>query len=228
MSIRRTALILSLLVFGAAACSQATTPEPATEAPETAVVEPPEAEGSSGAGSDAIFALDPELSQARFVTEEILANQPNTVIGVNNQVQGGGVLNIANPALSTLDEFLIDSSGFVTDSNLRSRAIRQFILQSSQYPVISFQPMGIAGIPIEIVIGETLPFEVVGLLTIREIAQEVTFVGQATMVTEVRVEGLATAIVLRSDFELTIPSVPRVAGVDEEVILEIEFVAVAG
>ena len=54
------------------------------------------------------------------------------------------------------------------------------------------------------------------------------FTGEATMVAEDRVEGLATATLLRSDFELTIPSVPRVAGVDEEVILEIEFVAIAG
>ena len=47
------------------------------------------------------------------------------------------------------------------------------------------------------------------------------------MIAEDRVEGLATATLFRSDFDLTIPSIPRVAGVDEEVILEIEFVAVA-
>ncbi len=225
MRFRRDVLILSVLVFCAAACSQAAA---TGEDPEILAAEPPKAEESSGAGSEAIFTLDPELSKARFIIGEILANQPNTVIGVNSQVQGGGVLNFADPALSKLDEFLIDSSGFVTDSNLRNRAISRFILQSGRYPVIKYQPTGIDGIPSAITVGETVPFGVVGLLTIREITQEVAFTGEATMVAEDRVEGLATATLLRSDFELTIPSVPRVAGVDEEVILEIEFVAIAG
>ena len=231
MGFRRSVLISLLLGFSVAACSQAATPEEAAEDPEARAAEPTQesdAEGRSGSGGGAVFTLDPELSQARFIIGEILANQPNTVIGVNNQVQGGGVLNFADPALSTLDEFLIDSSGFVTDSNMRSRAISRFILQSGQYPVIRFQSTGIGGIPTDIVVGETVSFEVVGLLTIREITQEVTFTGEATMVAEDRVEGLATATLLRSDFKLTIPSVPRVAGVDEEVILEIEFVAIAG
>jgi polyisoprenoid-binding protein YceI len=189
---------------------------------ELQVEEPPLAEG------EVIFTLDPELTEARFIIGEILANSPNTVVGVNKQVQGGGVLNFVEPELSTLNEFLIDTSGFVTDSTNRNRAIRLFILQSSQHPVISFQPTGIVGIPSEIVVGETLPFEIVGLLTIREVTQEVTFSGEATMVAEDRVEGQATSTVNRSDFGLTIPSVPRVAGVDEQVILEIEFVANAG
>ena len=228
MNIRRSVLTLLLLGLGVTACSQPATP---ADDPDILAAEPtqePEAAEVSGKGGEAIFALDPDSSEARFIINEILANQPNTVIGVNRQVQGGGVLNFVEPALSTLDEFLIDASGFVTDSNLRNRALRQFILRADQFPMISFQPTGIAGIPAEIVIGETVPFEVVGLLKIRESTQEVTFAGEATMVAEDRVEGLAMATILRSDFGLTIPSVPRVAGVDEEFILEIEFVAVAG
>lgn len=234
MSNRTTGVMALVLAIGFAACAESAAVEPATEAPESAVVEPttaPESEEpteAKGADVESVFTLNPELSEARFIIGEILANQPNTVIGVNNQVQGGGALNFAEPTLSTLYEFLIDSSRFETDSSMRNRAIRQFILQSDQYPVISFQPTGIVGMPTEIVAGETVSFEVIGLLTIQEITQEVTFAGEATMVTDDRVEGFATATVLRSDFELTIPSVPRVAGVDEEVILEIEFVAVAG
>ena len=224
MRFRRSALISLLLGFSIAACSQATAPEARADEP----TQESDAEGRSGSEGGAVFALDPELSEARFIISEILANQPNTVIGINSHVQGGGVLNFANPALSMLDEFLIDSSEFVTDSNMRNRAIRQFILQSSRYPVIKFQPTRIDGLPSEITVGETVPFEIVGLLTIREITHEVAFAGEATMVAEDRVEGLATATLFRSDFDLTIPSIPRVAGVDEEVILEIEFVAVAG
>ncbi len=234
MSIRGLGFVTLILAIGLSACAPGATQEAAAKVPDVSEAEgaqtpaPSGESETSGAEGEAVFVLDPELSKARFIIGEILANQPNTVIGVNNQVQGGGVLNFGEPALSTLDEFVIDAAGFVTDANLRNRAIRQFILRSSQYPVIRFQPTGIAGIPGEITVGEPVAFEVSGLLTIREITQEVTFSGEATMVSANRVEGLATATVLRSDFELSIPSVPRVAGVDEEFILEIEFVAVTG
>lgn len=232
MSIRWLGLLPVTLAIGLSACSPSATQEAETEVPEAAGAEVAQApEGNleaSGAEGELIFVLDPELTEARFIIGEILANSPNTVVGVNKLVQGGGVLNFVEPELSRLDEFLIDSSGFDTDSSMRNRAIRNFILQSGQFPLISFQPTDIVGIPSAIVVGETVPFEIVGQLRIREVTQEVTFAGEATMVAEDRVEGLAAATVLREDFQLSIPRVPRVAGVDEEFILEIEFVAVAG
>jgi hypothetical protein len=42
-----------------------------------------------------------------------------------------------------------------------------------------------------------------------------------------QIAGTATATVKRSDFNLTIPSVPNVANVGEEVTLQIDFVATA-
>ncbi len=232
MSIRWLGLLTVTVVVGLSACSPSATQEAAAEVPEAAgaeVAQAPEGNSeASGAKHEFNFVLDPELTEARFIIGEILANSPNTVVGVNKLVQGGGVLNFVEPELSRLDEFLIDSSGFETDSSMRNRAIRNFILQSGQFPLISFQPTDIVGIPSAIVVGETVPFEIVGQLTIREVTQEVTFAGEATMVAEDRVEGLAAATVLREDFQLSIPRVPRVAGVDEEFILEIEFVAVAG
>lgn len=232
MNIRELGLLTLILAISLSACAQGATKE--AEVPEEAEAQgakAPDPAGeseASGAEGEAIFALDPDRSEARFIIGEILANSPNTVVGVNKLVQGGGVLNFLEPELSTLDEFLIDSSGFDTDSSMRNRAIRNWVLQSSRFPVISFRPTDIVGIPNEIVVGETVPFEIIGLLTIREVTNEVIFGGEATMVAENRVEGLASSTVLRSDFDLSIPSVPRVAGVDEEFILEIEFVAVAG
>jgi polyisoprenoid-binding protein YceI len=237
LSIRNIGFLTLAMAIILSACGTGATQESATEAPEVIEAEAPELEGetessdeseTSSAEGETVFTLDPELTEARFIIGEILANSPNTVVGVNKLVQGGGVLNTIEPSLSTLDEFVIDAAGFVTDANLRNRAISQFILQSSQYPFIRFEPTSIAGLPTEITIGDPVAFEVSGFLTIREITQEVIFVGEATMVAEDRVEGLASATVFREDFELSIPSVPRVAGVDEEFTLEIEFVAVSG
>jgi hypothetical protein len=44
-------------------------------------------------------------------------------------------------------------------------------------------------------------------------------------VSETQIAGIASAIIARSDYGLTIPSVPNVANVEEEVELYIDFVA---
>ena len=237
MIIQRISFLTLLLTIGLSACSSAVTPKPTAAVSDALPTEASDgAEGNESGDANELdaapvgasaFILDPDLSEARFIIGEILANSPNTVVGVNKLIQGGGVLNFARPDLSTLSEFLIDASGFETDSSMRNRAIRNFILQSGEYPVITFQPTDISGIPSEITVGEKVPFEVVGLLTIRAITQEVGFAGEAVLVAENRVQGLASATVFREDFQLSIPSVPRVAGVDEVFILEIEFVALS-
>ena len=68
---------------------------------------------------------------------------------------------------------------------------------------------------------------VTGDLTVRDITREITFQVTVTPVSETRLEGVAKATVLRSDYELNIPSVPNVANVSDEVRMEIEFVALA-
>jgi hypothetical protein len=55
----------------------------------------------------------------------------------------------------------------------------------------------------------------------------VSFEATITVISESEIQGNATATISRSDFELTIPSVPRVAGVDEQLVLELDFVALA-
>ncbi len=48
------------------------------------------------------------------------------------------------------------------------------------------------------------------------------------LVSETYLEGFGTTIIMYRDFCLSIPEVPQVADVDEEVVLEIDFVAAAG
>jgi hypothetical protein len=62
---------------------------------------------------------------------------------------------------------------------------------------------------------------------VRDITQEITFQVTVTPVSETRLQRVARASVLRSDYDLNIPSVPNVANVSDEVRLEIEFVALA-
>jgi hypothetical protein len=55
----------------------------------------------------------------------------------------------------------------------------------------------------------------------------VSFALTVTPLSETELVGSATTTVLRRDFNLQIPDVPSVANVSDEVILQINFVAVA-
>jgi len=243
-----TAILFLLLVAAACSTTEPTTPaEPAApaapaaeqppstpvavdEAAPAAAAEAPAApaapaEASSG---DAIrFVVDPAQSEARFIIDEELMGSPKQVVGVNDGVSGEVSVNPADPASVQIGPIVIEAGGFVTDNDRRNGAINRFILQSGNYPTITFTPTGMEGVPASVGVGDSLTLQVTGDLTIREITRPETFAVtvQVVSTTELRVSGAAQF--LRENYELTIPSVPSVANVTNEIQLEFDFVAMA-
>ena len=76
-----------------------------------------------------------------------------------------------------------------------------------------------------IAVGETITFDVSGDLTVVDVTQAVTFVAEVTLDSDTQLSGLATVNVLHADFGLTIPDVPSVANVTDDVDLALRFVA---
>ncbi len=190
-----------------------------------------EAAAMAGAAADnlVVFNLVADDSEVRFILDEILRGSPNTVTGRTNQIAGQIAVDFANPANSQVGEIRISARALATDNELRNRAIRGQILQSSQdqFEFISFKPTEISGLPASVTLGQSFEFTLTGDLTIRDITQPVTFAVTVNPVSQTRLEGTATATVQRADYNLTIPNVPGVADVDEAVRLEITFAAAA-
>ena len=67
-----------------------------------------------------------------------------------------------------------------------------------------------------------------GDLTVRDATGQVTFDVTAVLVDDATLEGTARAVISRDTFGLTIPSVPTVADVSDEVALGLAFTASAG
>jgi polyisoprenoid-binding protein YceI len=120
---------------------------------------------------------------------------------------------------------VINAGTFVTDNEFRNRAIRGEILETGTYEFIEFRPAEVTGLPDTLTVGEEISFQVTGELQIRDIVQTVTFEVTATATSEDQLEGTATTTVTREQYGLTIPSVPSVANVADEVPLELRFVA---
>ena len=181
----------------------------------------------ASSSSQTVFRINPEESVVRFILNEELRGQPTTVIGETNQVTGDVVVDFANPTATTIGMVRVNARTLETDNGLRNRAIRGQILQSSrdEFEFAEFTPTALVGLPETVITGQPFSFQIVGDLTVRDITQEVTFDATVTPVSENQLTGSAAAVVQRGDYNLTIPSVPGVANVSEEVRLELDFVA---
>jgi len=237
-----TLIPLFVIVFFLTACPAAT---PAVESESVAIAPlvaeadseataPIEEEQSTVADASAAagattFAIVPEETEARFSIYELLMGQDKTVIGATRAVEGAITVDPADPRAVIISPIRIDASTLTTDSSRRDGAIRRWVLETNQadYQYILFTPIALDGVPERITVGDTFEFTVTGNLTIRDITNEETFTLAVTVISETELSGLGKTTLMRSDYELTIPSVPSVANVAEEVPVEIEFRAVA-
>ena len=194
-----------------------------------ATAETTEAAASAAQSSMTVFNISTDQSKVSFTLNEVLNGSQNTVVGTTNQIAGQIAVDFSNPTNSQIGEMRIDARTLATDSSMRDRMIRGQILQSAQdqYEFISFKPTAITGLPTSATMGTAFSFQVTGDLTIRDVTKPVTFDVTVTPNSQSEIAGKATATVQRDDFGLTIPNVPSVTSADQDVKLEIDFVAAA-
>jgi len=174
------------------------------------------------------FQIVPTESEVRFLIDEVLRDEPVTVVGRTDQVAGLIAVDPTNPTNTTIGTIRVNARTLVTDSDQRNRALNNRILQTDQFEFIEFTPSEIQGLPEQVTLGEPFIIQVSGDLTIRDITKPAMFEITVTPVSETRLEATATTTIQRADYDLTIPDVPFVADVSEAVQLEIDFVAIPG
>ena len=212
---------ISTAASTAAATAQAT--EAATSSAATAQA----SAAAASAGQLTVMNIVPDQSQVHFITHEVLRGSPNTVNGCTTEIAGQIGVDFSNPQSSQVGVIKIDARTFATDNELRNRAIRGQILQSSQdqYEFITFQPTKLDGLPSSVTMGQQFEIHIEGNLTIRDITKPVTFDTMITPDSKSEIKGTASATVQRSDYNLTIPNVPGVADVAQAVDLQLSFLA---
>lgn len=170
-----------------------------------------------------------EGSEARFYIDEVLFGSDKTVEGITPDVTGDIQMDLANPSAATVGTITINARTLTTDDNRRNGQIQNRILQSAEdeYQYITFEPTSITGLPETVAVGDTFNVQMTGNLTIRGVTLEKTFDVAVTVASETELTGLGTTTITHQEYELSIPSVPIVASVEDEVRLEIEFNAVA-
>lgn len=195
-------------------------------------------EASAAAQAERIESQEPEQvvyevvdarSEARFIIEEVLRGEPNTVVGRTDQIDGSIAVQF-DPAMVEIGQFVINVRTIRTDDEVRDRTIRTLILESNkdEFEFSTFNPTAVAGVPEVIEVGDRLDLDVTGDLTVRDVTSEVTFDMTLTVQSEEEITGTASTTILWEDFDITIPYVGGnsiVASVSDEVGLELEFAA---
>jgi polyisoprenoid-binding protein YceI len=188
-----------------------------------------EVEITSTDGSSTVFEIDTTSTTAEYNIYELLNGSDKTVVGMTDQVAGQIAINVSDLSQSEIGDLKINARTFATDDDRRDNAVARYILQSESdaNEFIVFEPTKITGLSGSASVGDTVEFQVTGDLTVAGVTQTVTFNVSATLASEDQLTGLAETVISRADFNLSIPEVPMVANVGDEVTLKLDFTASA-
>ena len=200
----------------------AATPAETEAAPAAEETADPE---TADSGELTVYQISSADSQVTFELDEDLRGSRITVVGTTDQVAGELAVDLTDLSQTQVGVIQINARTLTTDNGNRNRAMQNEILDTGSYEYITFVPTVVTGLPLSANTGDALTFTIEGNLTIRNVTLPATFTIQAAAVSETQIAGIASAIIARSDYGLTIPSVPNVANVEEEVELYIDFVA---
>lgn len=235
-------LLAGVLAACAAPAAQTPTEAPTlgpapTEAPTTAPAPTAAAATPAATNADAnaapasagvvVFRIVPEESQVTYEVGETFLNQNNRyaiAVGRTQQVNGEVRFDQANPRNSSVGALTIDISTFTSDSPRRDNAIRDRWLESARYPLATFAPTAIEGLPEKYTSGEEITLTITGDLTVREVTRPATFTVTGAIDGET-MRGVAETQIKMTDFGFQPPDIAGVLRAEDDVKISFSFVA---
>jgi polyisoprenoid-binding protein YceI len=170
-----------------------------------------------------VYEIQSTSSAASFIVDEVLRGSPYTVVGTTDQVAGQIAFDLADPSAAQVGTIQINARTLTTDDDSRTRALGNRILNSDQYEYISFTPTELSGLPDSAAVGQPFTFQMMGDLTIKGVTLPTTFDVTVTPAAEGILGGSASTTIRYADWGVSIPSVPFVASVDDQVVLQLDF-----
>jgi len=179
----------------------------------------------ASATASTVYQIDQESTTARFVIDEILRGEPKTVVGTTNQVAGEIAASLNDIDGAAVGPIKINARTLATDAESRNRMLKNRILLTEEHEYITFTPKRMVGLPESATVGQPISFQMVGDLDIRGTVRETTFDVTMTPTASDRLEGTASTSITYADWGVSIPQVPSVTGVADQVGLHLDFVA---
>ncbi len=200
----------------APAATEATPPAAATILPNVPV-----------SGDQLRFVVVPESSQARYRVREQLANRdlPSDAIGATNAISGSLVVDQNGNLVPGGSRFVIDTAPLQSYSSRRDGFLRSNILQTDQYPNVTFVPTALNGLPSPLPASGEGTFEMTGDLTIRDVTKPATWAVTLRREGDT-LTGQATTSFTFADYNIPQPRVPILLSLQDLIKLEFDFTMV--
>ncbi len=177
------------------------------------------------AGSPPVFTLT-NGSIARYKVEEVLARAGFKVAtGETEAVAGQVVFDADGGIAADASRIAVQAATLRTDSDRRDGYVRNRTLQTDIYPEVVFIPQSIDWqTPPPGELRGTQDFTITGDLTVKDQTRTVTWDATAEFNDDGSVTGSASVQFTFDDFGMDKPSVAVVLSVEDEILLELDFV----
>lgn len=182
---------------------------------------------SQASGTLMKFSIVPEESEVTYEVDEVFFKEGNklvTAVGRTQEIKGDITVDPTTPQSLEVGTVEVDISTFKSDSDRRDKAIRDKWLESATYPMATFEPTSIEGLPETYEEGDEVSFEITGDLTVRETTSEATFDVDGT-VEDDQIIGTATTLIQMTDFDFEPPDIAGILRAENDTKLTFTFLA---
>ncbi|MES2123496.1 MAG: YceI family protein [Gemmatimonadota bacterium] len=170
------------------------------------------------------FHLGATGNEARYVVRELLAASTleNDAVGTTSALTGGLVLNGSGKVDSAGSKWTVDLTTLKSDRAMRDRYVQGRTLETDQFPKAQLVVTEIRGLPAVLPEAGTLALTLIGNFTMHGVTKPTTWDVSATIAGS-HISGKATTHLKFADFNLTLPRVPVLASLADDIRLEYDF-----
>ncbi len=212
----------------APALTSAPVPAPTTApiaAPANATTTAPTAAAATSP-QGVTLVIDPAASTASYHAHEQLVGRtlPSEAVGTTAGVSGSLAIAADGTIVADQSKISVDLSKLQSDESRRDNFIKGNTLQTSRYPMATFVPTAIQGLPSPLPTSGQVTFQLIGDLTVHGVTKPVTWQVTAQF-GDSSVTGDATSAINITDFGMTPPKAGPVLSIEDGLTLELAFTA---
>jgi polyisoprenoid-binding protein YceI len=176
-------------------------------------------------GAPVRYAIAADGSEVRYRVREQLVGLsfPNDAVGVTSAIEGTIAFDSQGRVVAGGSRVTVDLRTLRSDEVRRDNYLRRNTLETDRYPTVTFAPTEARGLPTPLPQSGSVPFELVGDLSIKDVVRRVTWTATGTF------EGPRVGVRARTafrfgDFGLRVPRVSVVLSVEDDIKLEADLV----
>src|SRR5256885_7189163 len=178
-SIRRVSMIGAVSAAIVAACTSGKSEIAYARARDTTVSQNTTSVKASPDKAAIRFVLASSGSAARYsVREQLMGHDfPNDAVGETKSLTGAIAFDASGKIIRDESKFTLDAGSFVSDQNRRDGFVRNRLLESENYPTITFVPTEIRGVKPPMPKTGTAQIQMLGELTVHGVTRPTTWNG---------------------------------------------------